>query len=58
MAFPTAVNAQITDELVQTALRAGVEQDTARKVVESILDHLASRDVLLREGSPTPQAAD
>ncbi|MCY0992558.1 hypothetical protein OV203_35795 [Nannocystis sp. ILAH1] len=49
MAFPTAVNDQITDELVQTATSAGLERDTARRVVETILDHLASREVLLKD---------
>jgi hypothetical protein len=53
MAFPTAVNDQITDELIQTTTSAGVEKDTARKLVQTILDHLASRDVLLKEqGTP------
>ncbi|WAS97279.1 hypothetical protein [Nannocystis punicea] len=56
MAFPTAVNDAITNELVQATISAGVEEDTARKVVQAILDHLARRDVLLKESSTSAQA--
>jgi len=55
MAFPTAVNDQITDELVQAVTSAGVDKNSARKVVEMVIDHLANREVLLKQATDTPR---
>jgi hypothetical protein len=54
MAFPTAVNNQIVDELVQAvASSAGINADSARKVVAIVVNSLASKEVLLKEASLT-----
>ena len=54
MAFPTAVNDQIIDGVISAVMSsAGLEKDSARNVVETVINHLASKEVLLKEDSST-----
>ena len=56
MAFPTAVNDQITDEVISAVMSsAGIGKESARKVVETVINHLASKEVLLKEDNSTPK---
>jgi len=56
MAFPTAVNDQITDEVISAVMSStGIGEDSARKVVETVINHLASKEVLLKEDNSTPK---
>lgn len=59
MAFPTSVNYQIADALVKVVVSSsGLGEDSARKMVETIVNHLASKDVLLIDANFTQQSAE